>query len=36
MTEDIGDYYNTEVDELGELVQQAYDAAKLDKFREAI
>ena len=36
MTEDIDDYYTAEVNGLGEPVQQPYDAAELDEFREAI
>jgi len=35
MTEDI-DCYTAKVDESGEPVQQAYDTAELDEFREAI
>ena len=36
MTEDIDDFYTTEVDESEEPVQQACNAAKLDEFKEAI
>jgi hypothetical protein len=36
MTEDVDDCYTAEVDESGEPVQQACDAAELDGFGEAI
>ena len=36
MTEDTDDCYTAEVDELGEPVRQACDAAELDEFREAV
>jgi hypothetical protein len=36
MTEDTDDCYTAEVNELGEPVRQACDAAELDEFREAV